>query len=341
MPQALSSSPSVTVAIPTLNEAVFIRDVLHSFMENAYKNIVQIIVVDGGSTDNTCDIVREEMLKDSRIILLNNPKKFQAPALNLALKIAKGEVFLRADAHTYYDKNYVCNCIKALKRTGAINVGGAQRFNFKNRTQKLISFVANSKFGSGFAKYRNIHFSGFAETLYLGCFLTDALKSLGGYNELLIINEDYELNSRIIKHFGNQSIYISADIITTYFPRDSISKLIVQYYKYGLHKYLSSKVFQTFSLRSVLPILFTIILIFLIVLLTIFKYKFVFFLFLFLYVLIFLDIAITVCRNYSFKTFITSFHDCLLAPSILVIQNFSFFLGYLSSIYLYSFNKDR
>lgn len=245
-----SEFPTVTVAIPALNEEKHIESVIRCFQKNSYQNVVQILVGDGGSTDKTCEIVKRLAKEDARIQLIHNPAKIQSVALNLMLEKAIGEVFLRADAHSLYSLNYVESCVNALKKSDALNVGGAQRFIYQNEVQAGIALASVSFFGSGNAKYRNPTYSGFVDTVYLGCFVTRYLKEIGGYKPIPI-NEDFDVNFRL-SQLKENAVYLSSSIVVHYYPRDSFKKLFLQYYKYGLFKRITSFANKSFSFRSLL-----------------------------------------------------------------------------------------
>lgn len=231
---------SVTIAIPVLNEEKFIGKVLDVFINNSYENIIQICVADGGSKDRTKDIVSECSKKDSRVVLVDNPKQYQSFALNEILKITKGDLFLRADGHCLYDKDYVSASVDALIKSGATNAGGTQRYIAKNRTQAGIALSSKNFFGNGGAKYMDETFEGYADTVFLGCFKTQELRKIGGFSEVNITNQDAEINLRIKRELDGK-IYVSPDIKAWYFPRVSFLKLFKQYFRYGKGRYITNK----------------------------------------------------------------------------------------------------
>ncbi len=235
-----SSKPSVTVAIPALNEEDYIADVLDVFIENKYENIVQIFVADGGSKDRTREIVSEYASQDSRVQLIDNPDKYQSFALNRILEVAEGELFLRADAHCIYDSDYVIESVKAIKKSKALNVGGTQRYIAKNLVQSGIAISSKNFFGNGGAKYMDETFEGYADTVFLGCFETNALKEIGSFSEINITNEDAEINLRLRKVL-NGKIYVSPKIKTWYYPRSNLFSLFKQYFRYGRGRQITNK----------------------------------------------------------------------------------------------------
>jgi succinoglycan biosynthesis protein ExoA len=248
-----NDSPTVSVIIPAWNEKDYIEHVIYRFQNSTYQNIIEIIVGDGGSTDGTQDIVRTLMQSDERIKLIDNPKRIQSAALNLMIDIAKGEVIVRADAHCIYSENYVESCIETLKRTSSVCVGGAQRFVATNNVQAGISLAVRSLVGSGNAKYRDEKYNGYADTVFLGCFLKSALEKTGGFRTDVGVNEDTEMNIRILKSFPN-GIYISSDIEVYYFPRSSLKLLWTQYYRYGISRVKTRRLHKDMvQSRSSLP----------------------------------------------------------------------------------------
>jgi succinoglycan biosynthesis protein ExoA len=255
----LLKEPSVTIAIPAYNEADYIEKIIRCFLQTNYQKLVEVVVADGGSTDGTQEIVRRLAIEDSRVKLLHNPQKIQSAALNLILENCSGDIFLRADAHSDYAPDYIEKCIEALLESQAVNVGGAQRFVAKSAFQAGMVLAARSILGNGGAKYRDPNYDGYAETVYLGCFWKQCLLDIGGYCVEATPNEDADLNLSLIEHFDRtqisnkdyelnnkltdipvRPIYISSKIKVWYYPRKTWKSLLVQYFKYGRAKYLTT-----------------------------------------------------------------------------------------------------
>ena len=81
---------SVSVIMPSLNVQPFIRQCIESVMNQTLKNI-EIICIDGGSTDGTLEILQEYAEKDNRIRLLTSDIKSYGHQVNLGLAAAQGE----------------------------------------------------------------------------------------------------------------------------------------------------------------------------------------------------------------------------------------------------------
>lgn len=247
--------PSVSIAIPAFNEEKHIRRVVESFLSTNYPNLVEILIADGQSTDRTREIVAELTEQDKRVKLVDNPEKYQSFGLNHMINIAEGEIFLRADGHCHYMEDYVERCVSVMLKTGARNVGGAQRYMAKNRIQAGIAFAVKSLLGNGGAKYMDIQYSGYADTVFLGCFNTTDLREIGGFNTENVTNQDSELNLRLIEKHG-PTVYISSEIKSWYYPRDTFFKLFKQYFRYGRGRFLTRTLHPKSSpIRGMIPFL--------------------------------------------------------------------------------------
>jgi len=253
--KTVSQKPTVTIAIPVLNEEKFIENVVRSFLSMPYPNLKEILIADGGSTDSTIEIVENLAKENDKIKLLKNPNKFQSFALNKMINVAEGEVFLRADGHCEYDINYVDNCVEALLVSKARNVGGSQRYKAKNAVQSGIALAVQSFFGNGGAKYMDQTFEGFGDTVFLGCFWTEDLKNIGGFSTKNVTNQDSELNLRLIEKHGTESIYITPKIKSWYYPRSNFRTLFKQYFKYGRGRFITSSIHKgLMPLRTKAPV---------------------------------------------------------------------------------------
>jgi glycosyltransferase involved in cell wall biosynthesis len=231
-------SPTVTIGIPAFNEEKHIVSVLDALGKGTYSNIVEILVADGGSSDQTRTLIAEYQQKDPRVKLVENPERIQSFGLNHMIAIASGDIFLRADAHAHYANDYVERSVETLVETGAKNVGGAQRFIAYNPVQAGVAMAVKSPLGSGGALYRSAGYSGFADTVFLGCFWLKDLREIGGFRTDNGVNEDAELNLRL-QDLAKKPVYIDEKIEVYYEPRNTLPKLRKQYYRYGRSRYIT------------------------------------------------------------------------------------------------------
>ena len=249
---SVSKNPSVSIIIPVYNEVDNIEAVVGKFLTSNYSDIIEILVIDGLSTDGTQDKIRSLSKIYPQVVLLENLHRIQSAALNIGLEVCKGDIYLRADAHCNYAPDYVEQCVAALQKSQAVNVGGAQRFIAANTFQAGVSLASRSLLGSGGAKYRDPNYNGYAETVFLGCFWRSILAEVGGYE--VTRKEDSELNFRLLKAKGDRAIYISSKIKVWYYPRQNWLGLWRQYVKYGRGScIMSARYADTLPLRNKIP----------------------------------------------------------------------------------------
>lgn len=221
--------------MPVLNEAGFIAESLGAVLAQDYPaNRLEILVVDGGSTDDTRAIVRQLMAGQPHLRLLDNPRRIQAAALNIGIRAAQGEIIVRVDGHTIIAPDYVCQCARLLAEGRADNVGGMMRARGETYVGQAVAVATQSPFGIGGSKFHYTDQEQFVDTVYLGAYRRDALLAIGLYDEQFHINEDYELNYRLRQSGGK--ILLSPAIQSVYTPRASLGALWRQYFKYGRWK---------------------------------------------------------------------------------------------------------
>ena len=252
---------TVSVVIPIYNEEKYIENCISSIVLQDYpKEYLEVLLVDGMSTDRTRDIIVSIQEKYDWIILLDNPKRIIPSALNIGIRAAEGEFIVRMDAHSEYAADYISKCIETLERTGADNVGGPQITKGRNLKQRIIASAYSSPFALGGGKHFKKDYEGEIDTVFLGAFRKSYAVEMGLYDETMPRNEDDEFNYRIRKNGGK--IYMSPDIHVTYFPRDSFLALAKQYYGYGEGKpKVLRKYGQPSNLKQTIPALFVIFLI--------------------------------------------------------------------------------
>lgn len=227
--------PLVSVVVPVRNEAAMIARSLDAVLRQDYPtDRLEVLVADGASDDATRAIIAG-LPGAERVRVLANPRRAQAAGLNLAIAVAHGDVVVRVDGHTIVAPDYVRQCVRTLRETGAACVGGLMVPAAVSATPAgaAIAHVIASRFGVPSA-FRVGTRAGLADSVYLGAWPREVLTHVGAFDESLPANEDYELCYRL-RSAGNK-VYLNPAIRSTYFGRQTLRELARQYFTYGRGK---------------------------------------------------------------------------------------------------------
>jgi len=235
---------------------------------------LQVLVVDGMSSDGTREIINEYVRRHPFMQLIDNPDRTVPHALNLGIRHSRGEYIIRLDAHSAYPQDYFTKLIEWHQRLKADNLGAVCTTAVLGKSNKAQAIkevlsdplgVGNSYFRTGSDRIREV------DTVPFGCYRRKVFDRYGYFDERLIRNQDIELNKRIIEEGGK--IYLVPDITCIYYAKDSLVALWKSSFANGLWNiltvYLTKKpaalsfrhfVPLLFLLSLVLPVLFSIIL---------------------------------------------------------------------------------
>ncbi len=255
----------VSVIVPCRNErghvAQFAASALAQRLLAGWQ--LEAIVADGGSDDGTLDGLARLVASDTRLRVVANPERIVSTGLNRALAEAHGEVIVRMDVHTTYAPDYVAECLAALVRTGADNVGGPWRAEAEaggGPMQEAIVAAFQSPLVAGGALSRRLDYEGPVDTVYLGAWPRATFDRFGTFDETLVRNQDDEHNLRITASGGR--VWQSARIVSAYRPRARLGGVFRQYLQYGYWKpFVMRKHGQAAALRQVVPALFALALV--------------------------------------------------------------------------------
>lgn len=232
---ARTDFPTVSVLVPVLNEAPYLARCLDCIFSQDYPpELVEVLVIDGGSTDGSRDIVAQYRYRHPNLRLLNNPSGRIATALNLGLQAANGDIIVRVDGHTLIAPDYIRRCVVALEVGLADAVGGVLRPIGYTDTGEVIAAVMAHPLGGGPALFRQAHRRHWADATYLGAWRKETLVHLGGFNERLAANEDYELFYRLRRTGGR--VLVDPNIRSWTATRSTFGQLWRQYVRYGFWK---------------------------------------------------------------------------------------------------------
>lgn len=225
--------PHVSVVVPARNCAEVLGDCLGAIASQTYRGPMDVTVALAPDRDGTRQVLSEAAL-EIPLQIVDNPAGTTPAGLNLAVAASKGAIVARVDAQSRLPPDYIDRAVRTLASTGAANVGGVQRPVGSGGLQGAIAAAMASPFGGGPAAFRRGRRAGPADTVYLGVFDRDALESVGGFDETLVRNQDYEFNWRLRRQ--GRLVWLDPGLVVDYVPRADYAGLARQYFSYGTWK---------------------------------------------------------------------------------------------------------
>ena len=227
---------TISIIIPILNEASHISKLLHYLLEHStLKNIAEIMVVDGGSTDGSQDIV----LTFSGITLLH-AEKGRAKQMNLGAKQASGSILYFLHADSLPPKNFDTYILNEIKKG---HLAGCFRMKFKSNHLwlKLAGWLTQLPFK-------------FCRGGDQSLFITKPLfNNIGGFDETFTIYEDNDFISKLYQL--KQFVVIQKWLITSprCYYKNGIWTLQRHYWMLHLKKYFgaSPKALNTYYRKHI------------------------------------------------------------------------------------------
>lgn len=220
--------------MPIRDEAETLEVAVGSVLAQEYPGEFEVVLAVGPSTDGTFEVAARLAQRNERVQVVENAEGSTSAGLNAGILVSRGEVIARVDGHAELEPGYLRRAVEILLDTGADNVGGIQLARGETPFERSVAAAMTSRFGVGDARFHYGGPPGPADTVYLGVFRRAALERVGGFDEDLVRNQDYELNWRIRDSGG--VVYFHPDLRVRYRPRSSLRALARQYFEYGQFK---------------------------------------------------------------------------------------------------------
>lgn len=250
-----TDNQDVLAVIPTFNEEAHIEACIRSLMAPETAD-VKLVVCDGMSTDRTCEIVHGLQSEFPNLYLLENPKRLQSAAINLAadrMATPASKYLVRCDAHSIYPERFITRIAETLQNTGAASVVTAMDAVGTDCFEKANAWIVDTPLGSGGSAHRGGTVSQYIDHGHHAGFDLSWFRKVGGYDESFSHNEDAEYDHRLAQ-LGGQ-IYLDADIRIQYVPRSNLKALAKQYFNYGKGRARTLKKHRMQpKLRQMLPV---------------------------------------------------------------------------------------
>jgi succinoglycan biosynthesis protein ExoA len=221
--------------------------------------LLDVTLADGHSNDQTRAVIAafQSEHPDLRISVVDTLPGNIPVALNRAMAASTGEIILRLDGHSAPYPDYIEKSVAALEAGKGDNVGGVWEIHPGAETwmAKSIAVAAAHPLGVGDALYRHAKKAASVDTVPFGTWRRVLVEKVGGYDESLLTNEDYEFNTRICQSGGK--IWLDPAIRSIYFARSTFGALARQYFRYGFWKFKMLRRYPgTLRWRQALPPVF-------------------------------------------------------------------------------------
>jgi len=175
----------ISVIIPVLNEEEYLPGLLNSLSVISKANTIEVIVVDGGSTDNSIKIAEENSLCTT----IKSKHSSRAHQMNFGAEIAKGDILYFVHADVKVLKSFTTDIQEAI---GKGYQSGCYRYKFDRNMNPLL-YV-----NGFFTRFPFEWCRGGDQTLFI---TKEVFNEIGGFDEKYVIMEDYDIIRRIKRNF--------------------------------------------------------------------------------------------------------------------------------------------
>ncbi len=187
----------ISVITPSFNQGQFIEATIKSVLNQKYPK-VEHIVVDGGSTDNTLNILRKY---DKKIKWISEKDKGQSDAINKGMKMAKGEILAFLNSDDVYLPGTLKSVANFFKKNPEANWVSGDYYIINAKGKKIRPYVRwYKRFLRLFSSYRLLTFTNYViqpSTFWR----RRVMKEVGLFDVILPYEMDYDYWLRIGKKF--------------------------------------------------------------------------------------------------------------------------------------------
>jgi len=185
------SFPSVSIVLPVFNDEDIVISCLETLFRQTYQNVLEIIVVDDGSMDDSLKILKEFENIHPLVRVIESNHLGRSTARNIGLRDVKGEIVLFAESDAMYAPWYLEKAVEQyiIKNADAVMLQGSWILN-SSIISKCILVLDQIKWGKISVGKKKV------ESAWV--FKTEVVKQVAGFDEKLESGEDKDLMKRII-----------------------------------------------------------------------------------------------------------------------------------------------
>lgn len=250
----------LSVIVPVRNEEAYIGRTMDMLLSQQFpSSSLEILVVDGQSTDGTRAVVESYIERGAPVRLLDNPRRWSSAARNLGVRRATGEILLVIDGHCELpgDQN-LQDLVRAFEQSGADIVGRPQPLLVQNASelQQAIAWARASWLGHHPDSFIYCSVDQFVPAISVGAaYRRSVFERIGYFDEQFDACEDVDFNYRADQ--AGLKCFLSWKSRVHYYPRTTLRGLFQQLERYGRGRVrLARKHPRMWSLKSMAPAAF-------------------------------------------------------------------------------------
>jgi succinoglycan biosynthesis protein ExoA len=257
-----TTRPRVSIILATYNEAPFIAGCLASILSQHTTSHatgefeIEVLAVDGMSDDGTRAILQNHASGDSRLRLIDNPRRKTPFAFNLGLRHASGEYVCIFGGHCIYRPDYIAVCLGELMARNAAGCGGRVITMPAAKTvgARLVAWTMSSPFGSSRKSFRT-QCEGEVDSVNYPLLQRHLVLAAGGYDEELIRNQDNDMSQKL--RARGHIFWCTWKTQCFYFTKGTVKQLFSYAFKNGFWNVLSfRKNPHSMGVRHFVPLAF-------------------------------------------------------------------------------------
>lgn len=248
----MKTLPRMSILIAVRNEGAYLARTLEGICDQLDTVVdFETLVIDGGSSDNTREVINQFIDRLPGLRLLPNPQILAASGWNIGLAEAKAPVVSILSGHAKLPKGYLAHMLKILTSMRAGVGVKAVPVGVDDKSQ-LIAQAFSSPLGNGGASFMANRVAGPVESIAFGCYWKDTLKEIGGFDEVINRGQDWDLNLRL--RLAGYTLWLDPEMYIEYITRSDFKKLWRRQYLSGYWKYfIHRKNKQPFLPRHLIP----------------------------------------------------------------------------------------
>ncbi len=198
--------PKISIVTPSFNQGAYIEDSIKSVIAQNYPNL-EYIIIDGGSTDNTLDIIKK--YEEHITYWISEKDQGQSNAINKGLEKCTGEIFNWLNTDDYYESGVLHKIAESFRQHNADIVTGKARILEVDGSTRLIKGHYHGLFHKrGFAESRLFQPSTFIKL--------NKARELGCLSETLHYVMDVEWYFKYLLYFGCRKITGIDEVLVNY-----------------------------------------------------------------------------------------------------------------------------